>query len=124
MQIFQATQEPMVRWQDVPGVNLLVEQLLLDPTDADLAELYQLTMQQQISQAAMSGDAFHGNYPPTVAIPRFGRGRIPLAAFPNQEVLSIPIGDACRNICIVGPTGGGKSNFLRVLIAAILESDL
>ena len=112
----------MLRWADVPVGGLLAEQRVLHPDDPFLRELHTLTARNQLDLAARAGCPFHPNPPPAGSLPGLAPGRIPLATLPTGDVLSIGVNALCRNLLIVGPTGGGKSNYLRVLIAAFLES--
>lgn len=122
LQIFQRFQDPMMRWGDVPGSSLLAELRMLDPGDAELRNLHELVEQDQLRKALISGDPFYGNPPPAGSLPHVVPGRIPLAALATGDVLSIAVEDLMRNVLVVGPTGSGKTNMLRVLIAAVLES--
>ena len=122
LQIWARFNDPMMRYGDVPGSALLMEQRILHPHDPHLAELHANIEQEQLSKAVLSGDPFWPNFPPQGALPAFTPGRIPIAALPTGDVLSIPILDATKNILIVGPTGGGKSYFLRIFIASFMEA--
>lgn len=119
--IWAVTQDPMLRWQDVPGGDLLAGQLMLDPDDAVLGEVFQLTVQQQAAKAMVSGDPFYGNYPPAGVLPPLGRGRIPLCSLPIRDVMSQPVEGVCKNVLVVGPSGSGKTTWLRAAMAALLE---
>lgn len=121
-EIWAITQEPMLRWPDVPGGELLAAPLMVEPNDPVLQELFGLTAREQMAKAMISGDPYHGNYPQVGIIPQLAAGRIPLLTMPTGDVLSTDIPGLTKNVLVVGPTGGGKTNWLRVLIAALLEA--
>lgn len=119
--IFSLTRQPELRWQDIPHGDSLAEQLMLNPGDAALAEVFELAVRQQAGQAMLAGDLFIGNYPSHGQIPPLLTGRIPFCAMPRGGVLSVSVQDATRNILVVGPTGSGKTSWLRLLVASLLE---
>ena len=115
----------MLRMGDVPGAESLCQQRILAPDDPYLADVHQHLEQSQLGKAMLSPcPSFHGNPPPAGTLPPFVKGRIPIATLlPSFEVLSIDIADACKNIAVVGPTGGGKTNWLKICIASLLEAN-
>ncbi len=121
LHIWMSFQDPMMRWGDVPGSALLAEQRMLHPDDPYLRDLHHHLQQDQLRRAMMSGDPFHGNPPPAGTLPTLEPGRIPIATLLTGDVLSLAVRDVMKNVCVVGPTGGGKTNWLRILIAAVLE---
>lgn len=123
LEIWTRFKDPMLRWADVPGSGALLQMRMQNPDDRYLQELELLLGQDLQAQAIMSGDSFWGNPPPAGSLPRLGPGRVPIAALHTGDILSISVEDVMRNVLVVGPTGGGKSNWLRVLIAAVLECD-
>jgi hypothetical protein len=120
--IWAEFREPLLRWGDVPGGSVLAEQRMLSPQDPYLQDLHAHVARDQAMKAMMSGDPFYGNSPPAGTLPPLAPGRIPIAALSTGEVLSIAVSDVMKNLLIVGPTGGGKTNFIRILIAAVLEA--
>jgi hypothetical protein len=84
--------------------------------------LFKLTVRQQTDTALVANDPFWGNLPPAGVLPPLSRGRVPLAAVPIGGVLSASIPDMCRNIMVAGPTGGGKTTFLRGMLASMLAA--
>jgi DNA helicase HerA-like ATPase len=60
-------------------------------------------------------DPFLENLPPAGALPPLAKGRIPLGKLVFGQVVSLEIGlrGTARNILVCGPTGTGKTNFLR-----------
>ena len=73
-------------------------------------------------EAQIDPDPFRENYPPKGSLPPLENGFVPLAALPTGDVLSIPVEALARNVIVVGRIGGGKSSYLRVFLAALLES--
>ncbi len=120
--VIATVQNPWARWGDVPGGDLLASQLILEPQDRELAELFNLVRSDQLSKGAVCSDPFWPQYPASHALPELSPGRIPIAALPTGDVLSLGIEDILKNILICGPTGGGKTNSIKAIIAAILES--
>ncbi len=119
--IWQLFHEPMYRWGDVPGSEVLCEQLMLNPQDPYLQDVFEQVRQDQLAQAVVSGNPFHGNAPPVGVLPPLMPGKIPVATLPTGNVLSIDAIALTKNLCVVGPSGSGKTNWLRVLIAAALR---
>jgi len=119
-EIWALVHDPRLRWGDIPGGGVLAQEAMLSPADPQLAELLELTLRAQAARAIVSGDPFYGNYPPVVRLPPLVPGRIPLAAVPTGEVLSIGVPNLLKNVLVVGPTGGGKTNWLRLMIGALL----
>lgn len=93
---------------------------MLNPHDPYLAELLEFTLRDQAARAMASGDPFHGNYPPIGKLPALVPRRVPLAAVPTGEVLSVVAANLLKNMLVVGPTGGGKTNWLRLMMGALL----
>ncbi len=123
LQILQQTQDPLLRWHDVPGGNLLAEMLINDPEDHELSELYDLTVSQQVAQAVSMGDPFWGSFPPLGSLPPLARGRVPLVALQTGDVLSIDVKDVMCNVIVCGPTGQGKTSWLRLAILSLLDAN-
>jgi len=121
MSIYLQHNNPMLRMQDVPGADLLCVSRMLHPDDPDLRGLHEQVEQDQLWRAVLAGDPYWANYPPEGALPELRDGRIPLASLPTGDVLSIPIQGATKNILIVGPTGHGKTNALRIILASLLR---
>ena len=124
LQVFQRFQDPRLRWCDVPGGELLLEARMLHPGDPYLADVHTCVEDDLLREALQSGDPFHGNAPAVGVLPHLGPGRVPIAALSTGDVLSIGMEDLTRNVLVVGPTGSGKSNFLRVLILAELACEV
>ena len=122
-EVIATVQDPWTRWPDVPGGDVLASQLILDPQDRELAEIFSLVRDDQIRKAMLSADPFWPNYPSVGQLPLAQEGRIPIAALPTGDVLSIGIEDVLKNVLIVGPTGGGKTNAIKAIISAILEGE-
>lgn len=120
--IYSFTHEPMIRWADVQGGGALAGMLAINPDDDELREVFDLTYHEQMRKAMEANDPFWPNYPPPGGLMQPGPGDIPLAALPTGDILSIHISALLRNVLLVGPTGGGKTNALRLLIAALLEN--
>lgn len=121
LRIWESFRDPMLRWGDVPGSKLLAEQFLQHPEDRYLAELAGIVANEQAMRAMQADDPFYPNPPPARSFLPPAPGVIPIAALSTGDVLSIATAALCKNLLVVGPTGGGKTNFLRILIAAVLE---
>ena len=121
-EIWAVTQEPRVRWRDVPGGDALAEQLALNPDDSALREVFELTLREQLSKAMTSNNPFWGNYPNADDLPPVAPGVLPVCSLPTGSVLSIPIEATVKNILICGPTGGGKTTWLRLMLAFMLAN--
>lgn len=119
--VWELFHNPMLRWGDIRGSNLLAERLLQHPEDPYLAELAGVLANEQAMRATQASDPFYANPPPARTFPPPGPGAVPIACLPTGDVLSIPISALCKNLLVVGATGGGKTNFLKILIAAVLE---
>jgi hypothetical protein len=119
-EIWALVHDPRLRWGDLPGGDVLAQHAMLNPDDPHLAELLELTLRDQAARGIVSGDPFHGNYPPVGKLPLLVPGRIPLVAVPTGEVLSVGVPNVLKNVLVVGPTGGGKTNWLRLMIGALL----
>ena len=122
-EIIHITRDPITRFGDVPGGFLLAEQLSTQGRQPDphLEELFMLVVRDQHAKALITTDPLYGNAPPAGALPPC-RGRIPLVGLCTGAVLSICLPDLTKNLLVVGPTGGGKTNFLRSLIVSMLEA--
>lgn len=122
LEIWRIANDPRLRYHEVPGGQVLAQQLMVDPTDQYLYELFALRVRDQVAKATVADDPFHGSYPPRGVLPQVGPGRVPLASMPKGGVLSIAVDDLTRNLLLVGPVGGGKTTLLRGILLALLEA--
>lgn len=121
-EIIQIVNDINLRWRDdVKGLRI-ANKLLKNPYDKFLQDRFQKRFQKKIRNFMNSQDAFFGNlsYPGT--LPAFTRGRIPLCILPTREWLSVEAKSLTRNMLVVGSSGGGKTNFLKGTIRALLEA--
>lgn len=119
-EVLNVVRNPWLRWTDVPGSMVLAETLALHPDDHALKDMFAQVAQDRAALAIAANDPFWGNYPILGALPPFAPGRIPIARLSTGESLSIAFQDATRNVLLCGPTGGGKTNWLRLLLLAVL----
>ena len=122
LDIFSLVQNPMLRWGDVPGGDVLVGTLMRDPSDPYLLEQFKVLVEEQRALAVMSGDPFHGAYPPRGQLAPLAPGRVPICTLPTGDVLSMPVDELRRNLVLVGPTGAAKTSLLRLIAASLLET--
>jgi len=120
-EIWRLANEPMLRMQDVPGASVLAQQHMLAPQDVHLSDAFELVVQHQMSKAMAAGDAFWPSYPPRGELPVLEHGRVPICTLITEEILSLHTQDIPKNVLVVGPTGSGKTNWLRILIASLLR---
>src|SRR2546426_5261325 len=122
-EILKVILNPNLRWQDDPTGLRIARHLLLDPSNKHLVEWFNMKISRRIrQQLCFLDNPFYVQYPPTRALPKYEIGRIPLELMPTGEWLSIELKALCRNMLCVGPSGGGKSNFLGGSLGAILNS--
>ncbi len=123
LQVWTRFKEPMLRYGDVPGADLLLQERMLAPEDPYLRDVDMHVSREQNQKAALSGNSFHGNPPPAGSLPPLSHGRVPIAHLATGDVLSIPIDDLTKNALLTGPTGSGKTNSLRALTGSVIESN-
>lgn len=116
--LLRLASHPRLGLARLPGFAGLVSHLSAGPADAHLAELLGLVMQARIAGSGGLDDPFATNDPPLGVLAGDRVGRLPLATLATGEVLSVRVEDLRRNLLLVGPTGGGKSNTLRAIIAS------
>ncbi len=122
LDILQRFRDPGMRYGDIPGADLLAQARMLAVHDSYLADLHAHLEHDQMAKAVISGDPYYGNPPPSGTLPPLEQGRIPIARLLTDDVLSIPIEHLVRNMLLCGPTGSGKTNYLRILLAAVMKS--
>jgi hypothetical protein len=118
---WQLFRDPHARWCDVPGAERLAQLSVVNPHDQRLTELAGLVHTTQMARYAGSDNPYWANYPPREQFVNHVPGCIPLIAMPTGGVLQLPGSDLCRNVCLIGSTGGGKTSMLRFLIYWILR---
>ena len=123
LEILKVSREPQLRMQDVPGSEAMAFQLAQQPEDREMRALFERVVQDQIGRAMESGDPFWEHYPSPGQLPVLAAGRIPLVSMPLGDVLSLNARGLCKNVLVVGATGGGKTNWLRLLIASVVAAD-
>lgn len=109
---------PRLGLHRVAGMQMLLHQVAADPKDSHLVELLALVVQAKVAGTPGLDDPFAANDPAAGVLPQEKVGRLPLLSLATGEVLSMAVGDLRRNLLLVGPTGGGKSNTLRAIIAS------
>lgn len=112
---------PELRMNDVAGVDVLAEQLIVSPDDPYLQDVLSHIVEDQSRAALLSGDPFFGNPPPLGVLPALAPGRVLILQIPVGEVLTTTL-DPPRNILLAGPTGQGKSTWLRSLLLAAMAA--
>lgn len=121
LSIWKRFSDPSFRWCDVPGADAFAQMRLLHPGDTHLRELHDFIEREQIGRSLAGGDPFFANDPPRGVLPPLTNGRIPICTLRTGDVLSIGVDDLSRNTLVVGPTGGGKSSWLAILVASMLR---
>lgn len=117
--IIEILRRPEYRFGDVPGIGLLGEQLIRRPHDLYLQDVFAHVTEEQVAAAMAANDPFHGSYPPLGSLPAFGLGRAPILQTPMGEVLTEDL-NSPRSILLLGPTGAGKSNWLKLFLLSII----
>ncbi|SRR6266540_3915866 len=120
LQVYQLTRDPKLRWQDVPGGELLLANYLADPSQEEIKELLLLKIQEQQAKATLKYDPFLQNYMPENYKSQTSN-QIPFALLPNGRVLTVSINTLNRNLLVTGSAGSGKSSYLRLLVLSLLE---
>jgi hypothetical protein len=120
LKIFQKTHDPNLRWQDVQGGDRLLIAYLLDPSNEDIKGLILQKIKEQEQKAIIANDPFYINYPPKNYKPK-GTYSIRLAFLSCQMVIGLSLDKLCQNLLLIGPSGKGKTSYLRMLTTSILD---
>ena len=122
--VAEILQRPELKWQeDCHGLRA-ARRLLRNPEDRETRESFQRKLRKKL-EAFMSAanPAFHGNDPPRGSFASPRAGTVPLCVLQSGDVYSIPAKALTQNLLIVGATGKGKSNLLRLIIMALIEGE-
>jgi len=109
------SKHPELRLEDDPSVLQLLQMVLADPEDADAQEMLALIIDEKRREAISSGDVFWGNYPPAGST-QYPEDFIGIGMMPTNEPVGVVLSQLQRNTLLVGPTGSGKTTFLKVLL--------
>ena len=118
--IMQLLNQPELRLSDYPPNILIAQQLMLNPQDHELAELFEMNIRSQVWQATISGDPYWPNYPPPHNMPAAPTDAIWIGLMPNNAPIWLSISRLPCNLVVFGRTGAGKSSFLKHLVREIL----
>ncbi len=122
--VIEILQRPELRLQDDIHAVRAARRLLRNPKDSEAQESFQRKLRKKLEAFMCAANpAFHGNDPPrgSFSVPR--PGIVPLCVLQSGDVYSIPARALCQNLLVVGATGKGKSNLLRLIIMALIEAD-
>ncbi len=97
----------------------LVKLLRFSP-DPQYAAMLRREIHMRKLAAQVLPDPFLENLPSCKKLPQLQRGRIPLVKLQTGGTLSLEVGlrGTAKNLLAIGPTGSGKTNFLKVLLTA------
>ena len=121
--LFAAMKAASTRWGDLGARGEMLElHFLIDPACPFVHEiLAEAIKEQRHAVASVERPEWHLDDPARGTMPQLASGRIPICTLQTGDTLSVPVKSMTRNVLVVGPTGGGKSNLLRIFLAALLE---
>lgn len=121
-EILHICRDENLRWQYDSRAIRIAKKLLRHPDNVNKLQKFNKVYSRKIKQALNANNPFYGNYPPKDYLLPLKNGRIPLGFLPTREWLSIEAEALRRNMIVCGPAGGGKTNFLKGTIRAILNA--
>ncbi len=115
LKIWEMLHTPGFRLADDPGNIALAEQLMVNPNDPYLRELFDMVVVEQFTKGMTSGDPFYGEYPPLGSLELPQDNTILIGFMPTADPYGIPIFEREGHVVISGPTRQGKTNVLRIM---------
>jgi hypothetical protein len=120
-EIFAAMKDPDLRIPDNPAHMAIGQQLIQDPDDPELQELFNQVVQAKRNLVLALDDRFVGNYPSVGSLPPTG-DFVSVGRMPTGDAIWFDIIRALSNIGIIGRTGAGKSSLIKSLLLQLVRS--
>src|SRR5262245_3809212 len=95
------------RLADLPGGDILVAHMLMNPSSTGALPLFQRKLREQALRRQLAGDVFWLNYP-NGELSRHD-GAIKLIDLLTGQALCLADKDLCNNLIATGPPGSGKT---------------
>ena len=113
-EIFNIQTHPKLRMGDIPATGLIASNLMIDPNDEHLRELYGHCVNAQMAKALENEDPFIENYPVKTSRKPDSESII-LGTMPTGDDVFMEKDAPFRNIGVIGPTGVGKTELIKAI---------
>jgi hypothetical protein len=120
--IHQTISEPMLRWADDPRRVKLSQRLMGNPFNAPLQRQFNKEVEKCQIKAMASGCPYYQNPPPPGFLSQTPNSIRLCQVLPTEDIFSIPTQEFSKNVLVVGASGGGKTNNLRIIITGLVEA--